>query len=770
MPKKIAILIDQLVPGGVQKDAANEVYYLKKFGHDAKLLVLMRRGYLPKYQSFFPKIPTQFLSDKYPKPFKNSYKFPIFTFFSTLHVLSPYLAPPKIKPKDFDIIVAHGTTTCLTALALWKKHHIPYIAIINDPMEYILKKVYSKTALRFIFWLISPILFYLEKQILKNAKATVVLSEKHLPYIQKKYNLTPEILLPGSLALTKLPQKRQNYLIASSRWESGKNPNLLLEIAKALPKTPIIIAGNWTDKKDLATIRRKIQTENLTSQVTLKTDILPRDLTKLYIGALAWVHPNVEAFGLGGFEAASCGCPVVMPQGSGLSQILKDKRDGFFPQNPTVGDFIKPISILVNHPEIAKKMGKSAWQTIKSGHSWQNHTKQLESLILNAHSRLEVIALETGHAQGTVISGGDKLLEEMSAYLSSDISLSVIVPEIASWHWKSKNAKIIALSRNMLDNSSNPLAVFINYLVRIVKTTKILIRRNYDIIYSSTNVFPDVVPAYIAKLINPDAKWFARIHHLSPSPFKRPGNFIVNLGSNMLQEFSIFLLHNRADRVAALNPNLYQTIVERNFSKEKLLVVAAGVDTKKWTAHEPAAKSFDAVFLGRLHPSKGIFDLIPIWQEVTAKIPSAKLAIIGLATPSTSKTLGNQIKKANLEKNIKLFGPLKDEQVKKYLNLSKLFLFTDHEAGFGLAATEAMSMGLPVIGYDIGILGKVFKKGYVKIKPFEVKDFAQAVTALLENDKQRELLSTNAKSESQKHDWQKVAKNFQNILKSLASK
>ena len=173
---KIAILIDQLVPGGVQKDAAYEVSHLNKLGYQAKLIVLMRKGFHPNFLNFFPKIPIQFLSDRFPQLLKNSIKFPIFTFFSTLHLLSPYLAPKFIKRDEFDIIIAHGTTTCLTALSLWKKNRIPYIAIIHDPMEYILKTVYAKTPLRYFFWLLSPILFYLEKQIVKNAKIIAVVS------------------------------------------------------------------------------------------------------------------------------------------------------------------------------------------------------------------------------------------------------------------------------------------------------------------------------------------------------------------------------------------------------------------------------------------------------------------------------------------------------------------------------------------------------------------------------------------------------------------
>ncbi len=769
--KKVAVLIDQLVLGGVQKDAANEVLHLNKLGHNARLEVLMRKGYQLKFVKFFPKIQIKFLSDKYPIFFKHSIKFPIFSFFSTLHLLSPYLAPLSIKAKDYDIIIAHGTTTCLTALALWKRHRIPYIAIIHDPMEYILKKVYSNTLLRYLFWLISPMLFYLEKEIVKNAKTVIVDSEKHSSFIQNKYGITPEILTLGAQPLAKLPRIRKKYIVASSRWESGKNPQLLLEIMKFIPNNTLLIVGNWTDPSDLIEFRQKIKENRLGKKVIIKKDTPPKQLIKIYSEALVWIHPNVEAFGLGGFEAASCGCPVIMPFGSGLSYILKDKKDGFFPKKASVQDFLNPLKYLISHPDIARSMGKHAWQTIQNGLSWENHTKQLESMILSSVERIEVLAIETGHAQGTVISGGDKLLEEMSVYFSNNTSLTVIIPKIAAWHWRNRQVRIITLKQTKFDNNPSPIPVFITYLYRIFSTIRLLIKiQPKQIIYSSTNVFPDVIPAYLFKFINPKVHWFARIHHLTPPPHKRPGNFFVNTASYLLQEISLIALKHKADLVAALNPMLRDDLLKIGFKKDKLVVVTAGIrnrDAKRLP--QPISKPYDAVFLGRMHPSKGILDLIPIWRFVCKDLPEAKLVIIGQSNPAIIQILHKKAGEYKIQKNIQILGPLSDTKVQTYLTRSKLFYFTDHEAGFGLAGLEAMSSGLPVLGWDIGILGQVFRKGFIKIKPFDYNQFALKTIELLQNKSKFEYLSKQAITESKKHDWKKVAVGFESLLYDLES-
>ncbi len=47
---RIAILIDQLVPGGVQKSAINEALELKKLDHQVTLFVLVRLNYFYQYE------------------------------------------------------------------------------------------------------------------------------------------------------------------------------------------------------------------------------------------------------------------------------------------------------------------------------------------------------------------------------------------------------------------------------------------------------------------------------------------------------------------------------------------------------------------------------------------------------------------------------------------------------------------------------------------------------------------------------------------------
>jgi glycosyltransferase involved in cell wall biosynthesis len=65
------------------------------------------------------------------------------------------------------------------------------------------------------------------------------------------------------------------------------------------------------------------------------------------------------------------------------------------------------------------------------------------------------------------------------------------------------------------------------------------------------------------------------------------------------------------------------------FSHKKVIVVQGGVELVKQKQLPPISiRRFDAVFQGRLHPQKGVLELVDIWHLVVKKIPSAKLLLL----------------------------------------------------------------------------------------------------------------------------------------------
>lgn len=783
---KIAILVDYLIEGGVQKSAIAEALNLKKLGFETTIIILAKsKGKIPdKGRSAFggkkaKSLNIEYLYDKYPSILKNNFKLPIFHFLSIHHLLAPIITPLIIKNKQYDLILSHGSTTTITAYTLKKFRNIPYITFIHDPMPYILEKVYAKTPLKFLFPIIKFTTSKIEKNLIKSSEYCVLDSKVHKNYILNSYKTNPEIVNLSIDPVDSTNPVNSNIdtnkkILSFGRWDRGKHPEILLDLALSIPKVKMIIAGNWTNHEDLKWFKNLILQKVLTNRIELITSFDEKSLQVLALQSFVWVHPHFEAFSLSALEAANLKLPIIIPKGSGVTELFENGIHGFFPKNETVDQLRKPTVTLFNNQKLAEQMGIAAAKIVEQNFSPQIRSLKLIKLITQAlEAKTKIIALETAHVGKIVTAGGDLLLVEMAKRMNPPINLTVILPKIAASHWSDlKSAKMNILPSNYFESFTKPFLVFINYTIKSIQCFFILkkITKGDDkyIVYSSTDLLPDIIPAYFLKLLKPSVVWISRIHHLYPSPGKRPGNYFVNLISKLMQELALFLSKSKANVTVALNQNIQDELLKKGFAKEKTAVLQAGVNHKAIKRVAPYKSTLDAVYLGRIHKTKGVYDLVPIWHYVVNEYPKAKLEIIGTGSKEAIDQLKEQIKKSNLNKNISYKGYLNNDKVTSILKSSKIFLFVDHEAGFGLAAAQALACGLPIVGWDIGILGEVFEKGFVKTPLGDNIAYAKNVLMLLNNPVLQKKLSQEALAESKKHSWEKIKTDFEKIISIVA--
>lgn len=769
---RIGIIVDQLLAGGVQLSAIEQVKTLNRMGHQAKLIILMRKRYTTDFSYLLHDVPHEYLSDKYPRIFRRTVKFPVFSFLSSLHLLSPVFAPVFINARKFDVLVSMGTTTSLTTQAIFRRHQIPYLAVIHDPIDYILETSYKGSPLQLFFPLLKPIATFFERSFIKDAKKTLIISKVHNEYLRKKYAIEPVVLPIGTAPVSEIPQKRGDRLLSFSRWQQKKNPQLLLELLKRIPRAKLLLAGSWTSADELESFRSEILRSGLASRIKLIPHYNPQMLSQLCAQARVFVHPHFEAFGLAALEAAAHGVPIIIPEKSGVTEGFIHGIHGYFPAKNDLSKYVKYANKLLTDPKLALQMGHAAWLKVKTTYAWDAIVKQLLEIIqrtCNLERKRTLKVIEIGHTLGTSLAGGDKLMEPMAGKLSEKYEISIIVPEIGMRHWRESpiSKEIFTLKHNLFDNKGSPLPVFMTYCIRMWQTITYLSKVSHaaDLLYSSTNILPDVLPAAVIKIFRPTF-WVSRVHHLIPPPHRREGRFIVNAVSFMMQQLALFLIKHGADLIIVLNESLKQELKNRNFPENIMETVGAGINLKAISSGKFSKKNkpYTGIYLGRLHPAKGVLDIVPIWKNVTQEIPSATLAIIGSGERSIIRSLTQEISTAKLTHRMHVLGVLPDDEVYSLMNHAKIFLFTDHESGWGLAVAEAMASGLPIIGYDIGILESVYKDGFRTVPLGDTEQFAREVVELLRSEKKRLNLVKLAKQTAQKLDWNITTETFQKVL------
>jgi len=381
---KIGVIIDELKPGGTQRIAINEVKWLRILGHDAKLIVIRRQANQAiKDEEYVQKIaedpiPILFLSDRFPRIFRLSFRFPIFRFFSSFHLTSPLLASLTLNEK-FDILISHGTYTCFTAEAIRRIHAIPYVTFVHDTATYILSKAYANTSLA----MLTALGTFIDRKTMKNAVLILTQSNFTMKQVKRIYNRgRVEVVYPGCKPVEHLQKKRENIVLMYTRWDRGKNPFLTVKIAQRLKNTDvkIIVAGTWSQENVRSEIIRELKMSGLKDKVEIIDEIDENELENLFLKSKVWIHPIVEAFGMSALEAAAHGCPIIMPQGSGVTELFTEGLHGFFPKEGDADSYADYIIELVSNEELALKMGYEAWNVSKK-YTWENHAKNLVRIL-----------------------------------------------------------------------------------------------------------------------------------------------------------------------------------------------------------------------------------------------------------------------------------------------------------------------------------------------------------------------------------------------------
>ena len=102
------------------------------------------------------------------------------------------------------------------------------------------------------------------------------------------------------------------------------------------------------------------------------------------------------------------------------------------------------------------------------------------------------------------------------------------------------------------------------------------------------------------------------------------------------------------------------------------------------------------LFLGRLHPKKGLDLLLTAWSSLERIWPEAHIVIAGPDCDGTQAQLASQIQTLGL-RNVLFTGMLTGQEKWNALAAAECFVLPSHSEGLSMGLLEAMGMGLPVI-------------------------------------------------------------------------
>jgi glycosyltransferase involved in cell wall biosynthesis len=210
-------------------------------------------------------------------------------------------------------------------------------------------------------------------------------------------------------------------------------------------------------------------------------------------------------------------------------------------------------------------------------------------------------------------------------------------------------------------------------------------------------------------------------------------------------------------------------VAEYDVSPQRINVVRPGNDIVS-----PAPGSDDGVVqllsVGSVVPGKG-YDLLIAAMDRLADLPW-RLTIAGDRTrnPVAAAQLDADIAANGLAEKVTVLGSVPPERIKELYLASDLFVLASRFEGYGMALTEAIAHGLPVVSTMVGAIPDTVPADTgLLVPPEDVPALAQALRSLISDDAERRSLARNARAAAtQLPSWQDSARLFAGAIKTVA--
>lgn len=144
-----------------------------------------------------------------------------------------------------------------------------------------------------------------------------------------------------------------------------------------------------------------------------------------------------------------------------------------------------------------------------------------------------------------------------------------------------------------------------------------------------------------------------------------------------------------------------------------------------------------ALIVGRMSSSeryKGHDAVISAWPLLHAAVPDARLVVVG--TGDDERRLRRRVEDSGLT-GIDFCGRLSDSERDRAYRTGRLLFYPSTQEGFGLAAIEALSFGVPIVGLTGTVIEELFPKheGVVLAKDLSPENIAGAAIPLLKDSR-----------------------------------
>ena len=185
----------------------------------------------------------------------------------------------------------------------------------------------------------------------------------------------------------------------------------------------------------------------------------------------------------------------------------------------------------------------------------------------------------------------------------------------------------------------------------------------------------------------------------------------------------------------------------------------------------PALKGKRVIlFLGRLHPKKGLDILAQSFSTIARRFEDAVLLVVGPNKFGTREKMESILGSEDLLGRTVFTGLLTGEDKLAAMNCADLFVLPSHSDVLGIAVLEAMAARLPVVITEGCEFPEVSEHGAGFVVEADEAPIVKAITMLLSDaDLRKRMGQQGRKLVTERYTWQATAATMANLYKTLVA-
>ncbi len=319
------------------------------------------------------------------------------------------------------------------------------------------------------------------------------------------------------------------------------------------------------------------------------------------------------------------------------------------------------------------------------------------------------------------IDGGARAAEVHARELAEEGNEVAIFALAADIKPRNASLYVLGMPGNMLWRRAYRLI----FPLDIIKTIRWLPRlKNFDMVIAY--FYPLTWLAYLAKKFYHVKYTFWYIGLSDPKLYTR-------LHERIYIRLHIFFTKcttRNVDRAVAISQYSQQEMKQNTgldgevvYSKVDMEKFRPGMDGAEIRQKHDLGNDPVILFVGALHPGKGIHLLISAFSLVKERLPKAKLVIGG--RPDHAYYF-ERLKQMS-DDSVIFAGFVNDELLPLYYGMCDVYATASLQENFNLPLVEAQMCGKPVVAFDLGSHPEVIDNSGILVEPDNIEKFAEAI-------------------------------------------